>query len=114
VTRERALIPPVRRSVPLLVAVFVAGLGLGAVAIAISSHRGVHHVVITRTVVDSSPAAQASRTVTGSSATISGSTPTSGSAAKRTTATVGSKSLGFTAALILVAAVLLATRSRQV
>lgn len=53
------LIPPIR--LPLLVAVFVGGLGIGAAVIAITHHQSVRHVVVTRTI---SRSAQASSTST--------------------------------------------------
>lgn len=44
-------LPSLRRSVPLLLAVFVAGLGVGAVLIAISGNPTVRRIVVTDTVV---------------------------------------------------------------
>lgn len=58
------LIPPIR--VPLLVAVFVGGLGIGAGAIAIIHHQPVQHAAVTRTISRSAQAPSRSTVGTGS------------------------------------------------
>lgn len=65
--RKLRPIPPIR--LPLVMAVFVAGLSIGVAAIAISRHQHVRHVIVTRTILSS-------RTDRGSSSTGTGSTTT--------------------------------------
>lgn len=70
------LIPPIR--VPLLVAVFVGGLGIGAVAIAITHHQSAGHVVVTRTISTSAQAPSKSIVRTGSTSTANPTSAASG------------------------------------
>jgi hypothetical protein len=64
--RKPRLIPPIR--LPLFVAVFVVGLGIGAAAIAVSHKRHAGHMTVTRTVVSSGSPARSSRSPTPSAA----------------------------------------------
>lgn len=83
--RKRRPIPPIR--LPLIAAVFVAGLWIGVLAIALSRHHQVHHVVVTRTVAGPSTIAKS-----GATATTSTSTPSTSTGPRRSSTETGADS----------------------